>query len=215
MSIASFRWVLGCLCIELLLGLSPLAGSVPASSERHGLELELDLAERPEVYLVIDCGLRELQVKARGMVLHRTPILELALVRVPPSGAAAGIELPARWTVARTARGGYRRIIAPAAQDSGAAPAGEPATAPSDKPPVELEAATDYLVELSDRWMLKVGPESVGPRLIERWRWGWRALWRRGPDALPRPEIRLRLGPEDSRGLFHLLRPGVALMIVP
>ncbi len=200
-----------------LLALACICTSAVGAAAGSGPELELALARRPGLYLVVDPGRGQLVVKARGMELDRVPLRAVELLLpVPPAGEAgeAEVELPEVWRVVHAPKEEWRPVVAP------------PTLVPyreQEEPPVPAVTATpeprppaQYRVELDHGWMLAMGsnpPTNLGRRLLARVRTGWNRLWGRPVDTGP-PTLVVETSADDARRLLHMFRPGVSILLV-
>lgn len=215
-SIAACRWVLAFSCIELFA--SSVLAAPPSDPEalRRSLELEVALAEKPELYVLAEGGVAELQIKVRGLILHRMSLDGLAIVRVPSGGdTPAPLQLPHHWVVEQTARGRYRKKLIPEvgrSEQLAESEAGEQFAPPRDESmEFEVAAPASYRVVLSDGWELVVRQRVDAPSWWERFRLSL-STWGSGP---ARSEVRFGLAPDDARRLFRTLRSGTHLLVIP
>ena len=211
MSTRTSLWALA--CISTSLG-AAAAGELAAV---RALELELDLARQPALYLTLSLDPAVLEVKARGRTLE--PV-ELAAVEVLEfrSGVSADppgvLELPAIWEITSRPAHPERRVVVPpklrkwgteAEEEEEAAAPAEDATPPGA-----------YVLKLDNGWHLWVG-RPVDRPLPGGWTTavadGWRVLLGR-PRNDP-PQVILDVTPETARRLHHLFRPGLKILVEP
>jgi hypothetical protein len=218
----TFRWALAFSCIELWSVAATTAASIDNDALRRSLEIELETARVSDLYLVIEPREAALLIKARGLELRRLHVADLALVVASADGERnVPIEPPLTWTVGRTRRGGYRRIILP---DSQAEPVAEQGSS-SPRAPVgssvtgaNIELPSQYVVELSDGWSLQVSDKAAArPSMLERLELGWETMLAtfQTRDHPPLLQLRLSLSPGDARRLYHVLRPGQTILLAP
>jgi hypothetical protein len=195
---------------------------VEAPAVVRALELEVELAGTPDLYLELTLTPPRLEVSARGMVLDS---VDLDAVRLA-APLATTLELPAVWEVAAPSSEPTRTEATPRtlrewpggegpvegtveSPESGDGEADEA----SDEPPTPPDA---YPVELTNGWRLWIGQppgrSGVGVWLGAVAR-GWDVLWRRPRDD--RPEAILDLAPDHARRLHHLFRPNLKILVRP
>jgi hypothetical protein len=158
MSTARCRSALLCICISLSGFQAPAA---EPSARSSAAELELGLASRPQLYLVLDAVEPSLEIRARGMALDRIEVRAAAVCSVQPllgRHRCPELETPLVWRVSGAPAIGWRRIVAPselrrytdeAAADAQPVPA-EPAQAVPEA----------YHADLDSGWQLVI---STGP----------------------------------------------------
>jgi hypothetical protein len=182
----------------------------------RALELELDLARQPALYLSLSLEPAALEVRARGRTLER---VELAAVDVLEfrSSISAGppgvLELPAIWEIAsRPAHPERRVVVPPRLRKWGTEPESE-----EEDTATSAESATPpgaYVLKLTNGWHLWVG-RPVDRPLPGGWTTavadGWRTLFGR-PRRDP-PQVVLDVTPETARSLHHLFRPGLKVLV--
>ncbi len=212
-----------------LLAAPVLAAPVLGSSEppdHRALELEIEAAKRPELYLRLDPGARVLEIRARGLTLETVPLTGFAFLAYRPAReerVRPEVTLPAVWTVAEEPAADHRRVIAPdeleplpdEEEEEEPTPAGgpgRPAPGEADLPP----PPASYRVELEGGWELWVGQEIPGVRAASRFvqalKDGWAVL-----TGDPQPSahlLALAMEPEGARRLHHLFRPGTRILVV-
>ncbi len=204
------------------------AGGEPRRAS--AVELEAELAEKPDIYLVLDPARGALEVRARGVVLDSLGVRDLALLGWGPLLGAAEVprlELPAVLEVEKGAVDMTRKMVAPPAlrpytedeeePPSAGAAAGEArARRPQDAKETREEVPTPaaYQVALRNGWLLQVGEEIPSRRFGYRVREGVSALWARlrGKDDAKPPVVALAMAADDARKLLHLLDEGRAIL---
>jgi hypothetical protein len=195
-----------------------LAADSIAAGPKTAAQVELELASRGGIYLVVGAG-PELQVKARGVVLDRLPLIDFGLMVYQPTfGAAAEspVHLPASWAIIEDAAATLRPRLTPAALEeyASAAASGSGAAAQEILFP---EPPDRYRVELEGGWQLVVGRELPDRGLLRRFWYsvvsGFRRV--RGVALEEKPQVVMALGDDEARKLHHLLRPGTTLLVLP
>ncbi len=205
-----------------------LAGAVQARGDEDlrrlkSVELELELAKKPDLYLVLDPGAKTLDVKARGMVLSQFKLVEVSRLVFHPlfrPGRAPKLPAPAIWTVAEGPGDSDRDFIAPTTlrpyseqderQETLPAP-GSKSNASDEKPRIP----STYRVRLDIGWQLLLVNEP--PRLDWMRRFaaavhdGWLRLHGQEPDHPPL--ITLVVSVDDGRQLHHLFRTGMPILV--
>ncbi len=214
------RWALALACC-FSSATAGLAAVAPAAAAERSLEMELELARTPKLYLVVDPAAGRLDVKIRGLVLDSVELLDAALLihsqRARQAPAAA---LPAGWSVSSVPDDSRRRVLEAAKLKpyDGADPAAatQPAGPSATAEPEVHDPAASYRVPLENGWELRVEPSVRRSRLLH----GpaltaarWRAL---GSHEAFRPldVLALALAAEDARRIHHLFRPGVEILAV-
>jgi hypothetical protein len=231
LSITTRLSALTCFFTSLLLLAAAGAAAPPDPTKVAALELEVSLARRPELYLVLDATSRTLEVKARGVTLDIAAVSGLEVItRQPLLGGQRppSLSLPAIWTVEKGAGDIDREVIAPTElrpysesddEDSsprqtpppGVTPTPEPTATPVPEPPASYRATTDNGWEL---WIRdRLPPQGLLVRFLAAVHDGWRRLRGNAPEAPPALVIVLR--PEDARRFHHLLRKGRAVLLLP
>lgn len=205
------------------------AGDVPPRpAQVAAIELELPLARRPEVYLVLNPTSRQLQMKVRGFTLDQVSLAGIEMVvHAPLLGGPAPPPppLPAVWRVVEGPGDTDREYIAPAElrpyrpdgyEDTQpgvpAARAGAPLPTATPLP----EPPTAYRARLDNGWDLWITntlpPQRFLPRAWAAVRDGWQRLRGRGNQLSP--AIALAMGREDAMRLHHLMRSGMAILVL-
>ncbi len=228
MSISTARsaWAIACCCtswLALAAPLRPAASRAEPSPAERSLELELELARKPGLYLRVDPAAGRLEIKVRGLTLDAVDLGGAALLLHRQRGAAvAEPKLPAVWTATSVSdreerlvveAGRLRRLAAEEGEEDAAAGATQPAPAADSLPP---DPPASYRVQLTDGWQLRVG-RSV-PRAGRTG--GVGLAWARlraglaGTVFEPPDVLALALSPEDARRIHHLFRPGLQLLVV-
>jgi hypothetical protein len=215
-------------CSSLLLAASLLAtpavaaGAAPELRLRQ-LELETELAKKPDLYLVLDAAARRLEVRARRLTLSGVELGEVAVLTFQPmfggGRSAPALEAPSIWRVAQGPGDADRETIAPTTLrpysdeeevEEPAPASGAPAPAPG-----EAQKPASYRVALDNGWQLLLTPEP--PRLgwFRRFgaavRDGWQRL--RGREPAHPPLVALVVAPDDARRLHHLFRTGTPILV--
>jgi len=188
------------------------------------LQLEVSLARRPQLYLLVDLGHREVEVKARGMVLDRAPLEGAALVAPEPlfgSSKPPEVELPAVWRVEDPPVDTEQRVIAPDAlrpyseqEEEAAEPSAAASPTPASGPVLRNPS---YAMTMSNGWWLEIGPGVASTSFPERVLLGIGDVWRRltGSPVERPPTLALQLAPADADRLHHIFRRDTAVLIVP
>lgn len=214
--------------VAVLLALPAFAA--PSRKDAKPPKDEGDLARRTDLYLVVDRAASTLEIKARGLVLEAVPLTAASFLGYQPArgeGALPAVALPAIWTVSEAPPAPHRTRIAPETLTeegvesvAALAPAasGAPAMAASGTPTVTTAAPEPpdaYDVPLEGGWTLAVGASADPPGRLARWEQafsdGWLTLRGRPPERPPR--LALGLDPVAARGLHHLFRPGLRVLV--
>jgi hypothetical protein len=185
------------------------------------VSLELELARRPALYLVIERDGRQLSVRVRGLELDS---VRLSAVRVVRQGTGVDTEGPAElsspqvWRVTDAPAENWRRVVAPEvlvpfAEDGGQP---EPAAggAPSPTPPPSRPDR--YTVATDSGWRLAVAPSVEAAAPVGWWRRvvnGWRRIVGEPEPAFPPTLVVVVSDPDDARRLVHLFGPGTAVLV--
>jgi hypothetical protein len=179
------------------------------------VQLELELARKPSLYLRLDVSSDALQVMVRGMELERVPVEAVRLViRRPPGvpGAPLSGFLPAVWKVVGDPAIEWRAVVAPPTL----VPYDENAESPTPVPNPDRDATVQIAVGLDNGWELHLGPDPpIGwwRRVADRLGSGWHRLWGKTP-VVPPPALVIVVQPEDARALLHIIRDGTPLLVV-
>lgn len=226
MSTARFRSALASTCTSVLVA-GAVAAQVVSDARVQALDMELELARGREIYLLVDPPGRQLQVRARGMVLDTVSLSEAIVQSMTPfldSGDPPRVEMPAVWHVTQAPEDTWRRVIAPPTlrpyteeeeptprpKEAGPTPTHTPSPTPVVVPP-------DYELTLDSGWRLEVTsepPSRFGSRLGSAIASGWRRLLGRPQETGP-PRLVLVMGAEDARRVRHLFIPGTAILLTP
>lgn len=193
----------------------------------HAVELETELAKKPNVYFVLDPAARKLSVRARATELASVPIVEVSkLVFAPIFGEAEVPPLvaPAIWTIVEGPGDTDRETIAPTtlrpySEEDEEEPA---ATSPAAKPPAQpgdesaAKPAT-YRVRLDVGWQLLITDQAPqlgwGRRFLAAVRDGLQRF--RGEEPSHPPLVALVVAPDDARRLHHIFRTGTRILVLP
>jgi hypothetical protein len=191
----------------------------------HAVELETELARRPDVYFVLDPGARKLAVKARATELATVPLVSVSrLVFAPIFGDAEvpPLAAPAIWTIVEGPGDTDRETIAPTTlrpyseADEEDAEAVSPAPAAAKPGDGGDPKPTTYRVRLDVGWQLLITDETPrlgwGHRLVAAVRDGWQRL--RGQEPAHPPLVALVVAPDDARRLHHIFRTGTRLLVL-
>jgi hypothetical protein len=193
-----------------------------AAGSRDGASLELDLARRPEVYLVVDADASRLSIRIRAMEVDAVSLRDIRTAW-QGNGVAPGppptIEVPTVWTVTEPPTAEWRRVVAPAelapytddraTGDVGAA--GRPSPTPGASRPDRFTVSTD------SGWRLAVATSVRDAVAVGGWRRvvrGWRRVLHGPEPAVPPTLVLVVSAPDDARRLIHLFRPGAAVLLV-
>lgn len=200
-----------------------------AEAAAQGAAVELEVARKPGLYLVVDAAAGKLEVRSRGLTLDAAALLgaEVRFYR-PAWGEVEVRELPAGgWRVATDAPAEYRQVVAPLelrpypeaadAGGGGAATGGPMPAAGTASAAGAVEPPTSYRVQLEEGWELRIGPgmpeagwvRRLGSTLSRGW-WAWRGR----PQPAP-PTLVLVLEAGDAQRLHHLFRAGLPILLVP
>ncbi|MFM8552854.1 MAG: hypothetical protein ACKOCD_11205 [Nitrospiraceae bacterium] len=165
------------------------------------LEEEIKLAAAPQIYLLLDLSAKSLQIKGRGIELHR---LEVAAWEATDGNAGWG--------------GAYRLKARPLVER----PKVQPVPGKDqDTEPIALgDMPAEYLLQFDPGLLVNVGP----PVADHPWLWvknrlreGWRRLsaWagRNGEPPAPSRVLRLTLTPDQARSLAWSVTDGMPLLI--
>jgi len=207
MSTARFLLALACISTS----------AVAALAGESAVELELELAKEPALYLRLNVRTDVLQVMARGHDLDRVQAQSVRLlVRQAPGEdrTPSELALPLVWRVAGVPEVQWRRVVAPPTLVPYKEDAEPPTPVASSTPPPEIPA--QYQIELDNGWTLHLGPEPPGgfwERVRERFGSGWKRLTGRAVEVAP-PAIVLTTSADDSRRLLHIFREGTPLLVV-
>jgi hypothetical protein len=177
-------------------GLAPAQGP-RAAGDRQAiqeanrlLQEEIKLAARPQTYLIIDVHHGVVLVKARGIELHRLPLLAWRAHGDPPS------------------IGPYRLAVRP--------PVDRPRTRPGEdatEHPIELsDMPAEYQLVLDPPMVVAVGP------LFQAHPWLWtrgvmREWWNRVFSKGSGPWLRIALPPEGARSLAWSVNEGMPVLL--
>lgn len=222
---ATCLWALASIFTSLALaGEPPLTPAKVAS-----LELEASLAKRPDIYLKLDLSRRQLEVKARGMVLDQVPVQAI-------EGAARQafylrprplkLSVPSLWPVAVGPGDTDREVIAPESlrparradeEEEEPTPTPTPrAGQPTPTPPPQTPSR--YRVELEGGMLLWITDQPPARTLVARFweavREGWTFLFHRQEPPREPPGLVLVMATEDARRVHHLFRQGMQLLVV-
>ncbi len=192
------------------------------------MELEVPLAQRPEVYLVLSPASRTLEVRVRGITLDRVSLAGIEMVVHAPifgGKAPSPPPLPAIWRVAQGPGDTDREYVAPTElrpynpdgyddAKPGLTPAPPGAPSPTATPVPEPPAS--YRAKLEGNWDLWITealpPQGFFARASAAVRDGWQRLRGRGIE-LP-PAITLAMDREDAMRLHHLMRSGMSILVL-
>jgi hypothetical protein len=187
------------------------------------IEIEAALAQSIDLYLIVDPVAGMLEVRARGIVLDRMPLLESAVLtashiltthepRSPPS--------PSLWRVQSTPEDAVREIIAPEElrEYIPEEERQQAVTGTTKKPPrQEARPPIAYRIALNDGWDLGVSPGLPPRGLWQRWLQAAKNGWARltGKATPHPPALALAMAPEDCQRLHHIFRQGLAILLAP
>ena len=213
---ARFTSALACCCIS-----AGVAGAGSEAAPDDPASLELALARRSALYLVIGRDAQRLSVRVRGMELDSVP---LSAVRVVWEGAGVGPERltelssPQVWRVTEAPAENWRRVVAPEVlvpfaddEDQPEPAAGiVPSPTPTPRRPDRYTVATD------SGWRLAVAPSVDAAAPVGLWRRvvrGWRRIVGDPEPALSPTLVLVVADPDDARRLVHLFVPGTAVLL--
>lgn len=206
-----------------------LAGPLAAATARGTAELELSLARKPDLYILIDPVARTLEVKARGLSLDTIGLGNIALLSEQPlfgRSKNSSIRLPVVWTIAHGVPGHGRQMIAPSRLTPYSESKGE-AAGPESLAAASAEAKKHeresgelpirFHAEFENGWYLQVQPSiaasSFWHRLEASVSDGWHRLFH--PPRERPPALALSMDADDARSIQHLIRPGLKVLIGP
>lgn len=200
----------------------------PTASQVAAAELELGLARRPDVYLVLSPTERRVEVRVRGLVLDSIPLSAVEVVLHSPllgRSAPPAFRLPAVWRIVHGPGDTDREYIAPtelrpynpdgyddppAVPTPPSAPGPAPTATPIPEPPPSYRARLDNGWDI---WVVtQLPPRNFFARAAAAVRDGWRRL--RGHSSHLPPAVTWAMAPEDARRLHHLMRGGMAILIL-
>jgi hypothetical protein len=164
------------------------------------LEEELKLAARAQAYLLVDLVTRTIEIKARGVTLHRIPVSEWT---------ASAVEQMANTFRLNVRPGIARRKI-------------DPSSTAEQEPIALADMPTQYALSFTPPLSVEIVPDSQEG--IARWAWSYGERWWRklerwtgsllgGPPAQSEPALQLTLSVEHAQSLALSLVDGMALVI--
>ncbi len=220
------RSALASICISLAAA-GAQAGDVPPDPARvAALELEVGLAKRPTVYMVLDPQRRVLEIKARGVVLDTVPLTGIEIISQQPLLAHArptNPPIPAVWTVSQGPGDTDRELVAPEklvpapkdGDDENVEPTPPPGATPSPTPTPAPLPSTSYRAGLTNGWDLwitdRLPPQGGMGTFLAAVRDGWRRLRGLGEDHAS--AVTLAMTDEDARRIHHLVQSGLAILV--
>ena len=161
---------------------------------------EVQLAARPQTYVIVDLVGLAVVIKARGAELHRFPIQHWSGLRL--AEASTVFRLKARPPVTR-------RKIDPADTN--------------DLPPISLDdMPTDFTLTFIPSFSLSIHPSASDDfwrwlRFTVREWWSWLKVWSRrlatGMESPTRPVLRLTLTPHHAQSLAWTVTEGMPFLI--
>ena len=200
------------LFILLVLGAPGQAGDLEAFPDLHlndpgavqeatrVLEEEVKLAARAQTYLLIDLVTRTIQIKGRGIELHRIPIV---------SWSAKAVQ---------NMKGAYRLIARPPVLRRKIDP-----TAPIEQEPISLaDMPVDYTLSYTPSLTIDVAPAAEeNPMQWLRakgkvwWRNAkdWSGSFSTGQSVIPSPHLQLEVSAEQAQSLAWSAVDGMALVV--
>ena len=200
------------LFILLVLGAPSQAGDLEAFPDLHlndpgavqeatrVLEEEVKLAARAQTYLLIDLVTRTIQIKGRGIELHRIPIV---------SWSAKAVQ---------NMKGAYRLIARPPVLRRKIDP-----TAPIEQEPISLaDMPVDYTLSYTPSLTIDVAPAAEeNPMQWLRakgkvwWRNAkdWSGSFSTGQSVVPSPHLQLEVSAEQAQSLAWSAVDGMALVV--
>lgn len=200
------------LFILLVLGAPSQAGDLEAFPDLHlndpgavqeatrVLEEEVKLAARAQTYLLIDLVTRTIQIKGRGIELHRIPIV---------SWSAKAVQ---------NMKGAYRLIARPPVLRRKIDP-----TAPIEQEPISLaDMPVDYTLSYTPSLTIDVAPAAEeNPMQWLRakgkvwWRNAkdWSGSFSTGQSVIPSPHLQLEVSAEQAQSLAWSAVDGMALVV--
>lgn len=212
------------LLVATLAATPAVAGDAPPELRLRQLELETELARKPDLYLVLDAAARRLEVRARRMTLNGVELAEIAVLTFRPmfggGRSTPRLEAPSIWRVTEGPGDADRETIAPVtlrpySEEEEEVEAPAPAPGSPAAPPGEEQKPASYRVALDNGWQLLLTPESprLGwfRRLGASVRDGWLRL--RGREPAHPPLVALVVAPDDARRLHHLFRTGTPILV--
>lgn len=202
-----FRVSLSLLCLGLGLDGRPPQAAEPrdelslAREANRALEEEIKLAGTAKIYLLLDLTDRSLQIKSRGVELHRLQVLSWDASQ---TGAAPSL------------RGVFHLLARPPVERPKVVP--EPGKDPETEPIDLRDMPAEYALDFDPALVVTVGP----PMRDHPWLWArgrlrgawlrlksWTAAGRPAPPSL----LRLTLPEEEARSLAWSVTDGMPLLI--
>jgi hypothetical protein len=189
-------------------------------------EVELSVARRADVYLILSPAERVLEVRARGVTLDRIPLVGIELIsqqRFFGRSLPSAPSVPAQWVVRQGPGDLDREVIAPEVlrpmpaedEEEPEAPASLPVAGPTPSPTPTVEPPVSYRVQLENGWDLwvtdRLPRQGFFSVLGAALRDGWRRWRGRGVDVPP--AVTLLMAADDARRVHHLFRTGSAIIV--
>ena len=184
------------------------------------LDLEAGLAKSPALYFFLDPAAQVLEVRARGLVLDRVPVVSLHVLHHHPflgSGSTPAPEVPAVWKVKDGPGDFAREVIAPEAlrpyqpeeERQASADRDEDDEKPIPTPP------TAYQVPLTNGWALAILDREPRTSFLRRFAQAVRAGWRDifGPEPSRAPLVAVVVAPDDARRIHHVFRSDTPVLV--
>lgn len=200
-----------CLATTLVaagLALGPVPGRAAESLEQS-LETELDVAQKNELYLLLDIEAATLEIKSRGFVLDEVPVHRVGIRTWSPLlGDGDTVDLPSVVTVTRSATQRREIIIAGHSEATGESDSARPSG-------LAVQPATgSYGCVLDNGWLLEIRDHGEGGGF-------WSRLWSelsnpfatRAAKRGSNPTLVVELATDDAERLRHLFRRDTPMLI--
>lgn len=173
-----------------------------ARQANRALEEEIKLAGSARIYLLLDLSAASLQIKSRGIELHRLRVL--------------GWDRPGAGP--EPLQGVFRLVTRPPVERPKVVP--EPGKDPETEPINLADMPAEYLLDFEPLLGVAVGP----PASEQPWLWArgrlrgaWLRLksWTAAGRQAPVQTLRLTLSTEEARSLAWSVTDGMSLLIAP
>lgn len=208
MSGARSAWALAFICTSLA---AVSAGAEPADA----VSLELDLARKPALYLVIEGDPPALSVRVRGLELDAVPLRGLRIAW-QGGGAPPTLALPQLWRVTEAPEAEWRRVVAPPELIPYEASSEEDLRTPLPSPTPPPPRPHRFAVATDSGWRLAVATSVAEVAPVGLWRRvarGWQRLLGEPDPAMPPTLVVVVAAEDDARRVVHLVKPGTAVLV--